>query len=150
MLAFSNVFGIEAYLSQMNEIVVPEETATTTSAPENSKKTASEGGGVSGAATTTVETGSSAANLAADEPTTSASRLPVVPATHRPVQLAPVAPGTIEGATQSKQSARAKAQVGASRAKEGCPDDTSVNLGRSGSGLDWFDAASAVYPSGRS
>ena len=98
-------------LPQPEERNAPEETATTTSAPENSKKTASEGGGVSGAATTAVETGSSAANLAADEPTTSASRLPVVPATHRPVQLAPVAPGTIEGATQSKQSARAKLKL---------------------------------------
>ena len=92
------------------QLVVPEETATTTSAPESSK-TAFEGGGVSGTATTTDETGSSAANLAADEPTTSASRRPIVPTTHRPVQLAPLARGTIEGATHSTLSTRAKLKL---------------------------------------
>jgi hypothetical protein len=80
-------------LSVPEDVLEPTgETSSTTAA---ATATTSSGGGGKGS-DPTLETGSSTLIIASDEPSTSASRLPVLPPTHQPVSVTPIAPGTIQ------------------------------------------------------
>ena len=86
---------------------VLEPTGETSSATATATATTSSGGGGNGS-DPTLETGSSTLIIASDEPSTSASRLPVLPPTHQPVSVTPIAPGTIHPSLSPAASTRSK------------------------------------------